>query len=193
MNSHTVAGASDPFLRPSFPLADRARRQLWNIVALLLFRPSPRPAHAWRAFLLRLFGAHLGANCHIYPSVEIWAPWNLRCGETVAIADGAVIYNPGPVSIGSHAIISQQAYLCGASHDYTDPAFPLVSAPIQIGPRAWICARAAVQMNVRVGEGAVLGLASVATRDLEPWTVYAGIPARAIKSRSQCGGRAVAD
>jgi putative colanic acid biosynthesis acetyltransferase WcaF len=193
MNSHTVAGASDPFLRPSFPLAHRVRRQLWNIVALLLFRPSPRPAHAWRAFLLGLFGARLGKDCHIYPSVEIWAPWNLRCGEVVAIADGAVIYNPQLVSIGSHAIISQQAYLCGASHDYTDPAFPLVSAPIQIGARAWICARAAVQMNVRVGEGAVLGLASVATRDLEPWTVYAGIPARPIKSRSQCGGRAVAD
>lgn len=193
MNSRTIAGATDPFLRPSFPLAHRARRQLWNIVALLLFRPSPRPAHAWRAFLLRLFGAQLGKDCHIYPSVEIWAPWNLCCGDIVAIADGAVIYNPQPVSIGSRAVISQQAYLCGASHDYTDPAFPLVSAPIHIGPGAWICARAAVQMNVRVGKGAVLGLGSVATRDLEPWTVYAGVPARPINSRRQRGGRPVAD
>src|SRR5262249_10533314 len=94
MNSRTIAGATDPFLRPSFPLAHRARRQLWNIVALLLFRPSPRPAHAWRAFLLRLFGAQLGTDCHIYPRAEIWAPWNLRRDDTVGIADGAVIYNP---------------------------------------------------------------------------------------------------
>ena len=183
MNSHTVAGASDPFLRPSFPLAHRARRQLWNIVALLLFRPSPRPAHAWRAFLLRLFGAQLGKDCHIYPRAEIWAPWNLRCDDTVGVADGAVIYNPSLISIGSHAVISQQADLCGAGHDYSDPAFPMVSAPIDIGPRAWICARASVQAGVKVGAGAVLALGAVATRDLDPWTVYGGVPARRIKAR----------
>jgi len=183
MNLHTVAGATDPFLRPSLPLADRARRQLWNVVALLLFRPSPRPAHAWRAFLLRLFGAQLGSDCRIYPRAEIWAPWNLRCADIVAIGDGAVIYNPQPVSIGSHAVISQQAYLCGASHDCSDPSFPMISAQIEIGPSAWICARATVQMGVRVGAGAVLALGAVAAGDLEPWTIYGGVPAKRLKPR----------
>jgi putative colanic acid biosynthesis acetyltransferase WcaF len=85
--------------------------------------------------------------------------------------------------MGSHAIVSQQAYICGATHDYNDPAFPLISFPMSVGAYAWVCARASVSPGVNVGEGAVLGLGSVATRDLEPWTVYAGVPAKPIKRR----------
>jgi hypothetical protein len=98
-------------------------------------------------------------------------------------AHEAIVYNPEQVTLGSHAIVSQQAYLCGATHDYEDPAFPLVAFPISIGPYAWVCARATVQPGVSVGEGAVLALGSVATRNLDPWTVYAGVPARRVKTR----------
>jgi putative colanic acid biosynthesis acetyltransferase WcaF len=175
--------STHPYLRPSFPLANRLGRQLWEVACALLFRPSPRPAHAWRAFLLRRFGARLGRGCHIYPGARIWAPWNLSCGDLASIADGAVIYNTSPIAIGEQAVISQEAYLCGATHDYDDPEFPLVSAPIEIGARAWICARATVLSGVRVGAGAVLGLGSVASADLDSWTVYVGLPARRVRSR----------
>lgn len=174
----------DPYLAPAFPMRNRLLRFAWGIVHALLFRPSPRPMHAWRAFLLRCFGASIGQECHIYPSATIWAPWNLSCGDVVAIADGAIIYNPGRIVLGSHATISQEAYLCGATHDYELPEFPLVFSEISVAPFAWICARATVQPGVSVGEGAVLALGSVATRDLEPWSVYAGIPARKIKNRN---------
>jgi putative colanic acid biosynthesis acetyltransferase WcaF len=126
----------------------------------------------------------MGRSCHIYPGARIWAPWNLLCGYHATIADGATVYNPKPVTLGTHAIISQDAYLCGATHDYEDPEFPLISSEISIGAFAWVCARATVQPGVSVGEGAVLGLGGVATRDLDAWTVYAGIPARKIKARS---------
>lgn len=185
MRLEDLAQAQDSFLLPSFSLRNRAARALWSVVCALLFRPSPRPLHAWRAWLLRLFGAKLGEHCHVYPRARIWAPWNLQCEDAVGIADGAVIYNPAPIVLRSHAVISQDAYLCGASHDYSDPRFPLVSAPIEIGAYAWICARAAVQMGVQVGEGAVLGLGSIATHDLEPWKVYVGQPARRVKSRTR--------
>ena len=144
--------------------------------------------HAWRAFLLRCFGATLGKDCHIYPGCRIWAPWNLHCEDVVALADGSEIYNPWMVSIGSHATVSQQAYLCTASHDLDDPAFPMVGKPIVIGGRAWICARATVLPGVTVHEGAVLALGAVATRDLEPWTVYAGNPARPVRKRDRGNG-----
>ncbi len=173
----------DPYLRPASTLGNRAARALWGLAWLLLIRPSPRPLHRWRAFILRCFGARLGDNCHIYPSARIWAPWNLVCDEAVAIADGAEIYNPKPVHLGSHSIVSQQAYLCGATHDLDGPNFPMISAPIRVGAYAWICARATVQMGVTVGEGAVLGLGAIATKDLEPWSIYAGIPARRVKDR----------
>jgi putative colanic acid biosynthesis acetyltransferase WcaF len=178
------AETSDPYLVPAFSLQNRMLRFTWNIVYTVLFRPSPRPLHAWRTLLLRCFGARVGKNVHIYSRAKIWAPWNLICGDVVAVADDAILYNPSVIHLESHCTISQEAYLCGATHDYQDPQFPLISFPITIGSHAWICARATVQAGVQVGEGAVLALGSVAAKDLEPWTVYGGIPAKKIKDRT---------
>lgn len=177
------ATAADPYLRPAFSSKDRLRRLAWNICHALLYRTSPRPFHAWRAALLRLFGATMGPNCHFYPSSRVWAPWNLICADQVTAGDGAEIYNAAPIHLGSHAILSQDAYLCGATHDFNDPAFPLLAYTMYVGSYAWICARASVAPGVNVAEGSVLGLGSVATRDLEPWTVYAGVPAVKISNR----------
>ncbi len=177
--------ARDPLERPAFSLRTRLRRLLWVWVRLLVFRFSPRPLHSWRSMILRLFGARLGRSCHIYPGAQIWAPWNLVAGDLVTVADGAELYNPAPLTIGSRAIISQGAYICGATHDYDSPAFPLLAFAMEIGPSAWVCARASVSPGVSLGEGSVLGLGSIATRTLEPWTVYAGVPARAIKRRAR--------
>lgn len=174
---------SDPYLLPAFSRSDRLARMAWSACWMFLYRLSPRPFHAWRSLLLRAFGAKLGPNCHFYPGSRIWAPWNLACADQVTVADGAEIYNPAPVRLGSHAILSQGAYLCGATHDFDDPAFPLRASSMTIGAYAWVCARASVAPGVNLAEGAVLGLASVATRDLEAWGVYAGVPARKIRER----------
>lgn len=177
--------APDAYLYPRNSLRNRAGRVLWQLVRGLLFRPSPRPLHAWRAALLRLFGAQLGRRVHVYAGADIWAPWNLVCEDGAAIADGAVIYNVATVTLRSHAIVSQQAYVCTATHDFDAAAFPMITAPITIGAYAWVCARACVLPGVTVHDGAVLGLGSVATADLEPWQVYAGSPARAVRARRQ--------
>jgi putative colanic acid biosynthesis acetyltransferase WcaF len=122
---------------------------------------------------------------HIYPKARIWAPWNLVCSDVVAVADEAIVYNPSTITLGSHCIISQQAYVCGATHDYEDPKFPLLARPISIGSYAWVCARATVEPGVSVGDGAILALGSVATHDLQPWTIYGGLPAQKIKVRNK--------
>ncbi|HSQ04677.1 MAG TPA: putative colanic acid biosynthesis acetyltransferase [Burkholderiales bacterium] len=184
-----LTNQADPYLRPNTSLRSRAARFVWGAVQATLFAWSPRPCHAWRAWLLRCFGARLGSHCHIYPGARIWAPWNLECEDVVSIADEAIIYNPATIFLGSHAIVSQQAYLCGATHDYHDPGFPMVSSPITVGRYAWVCARAIVQPGITVGEGAILGLAALATKELEPWTIYAGIPAKRIKTRPRPGLR----
>ena len=180
-----IAQIKDPSVRPSFPLRVRVRRLIWNLCWAVFYRLSPRPLHSWRAMLLRFFGARMEPNCHFYPSAKVWAPWNLNCADHVTAGDGAEIYNPAPIRLGSHAILSQNAYLCGATHDFEDPAFPLLAYAMDIGAYAWVCARACVAPGVNVGEGAVLGLASVATRDLEPWGVYAGAPAVKVKDRKR--------
>jgi len=177
--------AEDPYLRPAFSLKNRLKRMVWSVCWLLLYRISPRPLHGWRAMLLRAFGAKMGKNCRFYPGSKVWAPWNLVCEDLVAVADGAEIYNPARVHLGSHAIVSQQAYICGATHDFNDPAFPLIAYATTIEAYAWVCARASVGPGVNLGEGAVLGLGSVATRDLEPWGVYIGVPAVKVKDRNK--------
>jgi len=179
--------ASDPYVRPAFSFANRLRRSLWQITWLVLYRFSPRPFHAWRALLLRCFGAKLGPRCHFYPNSRVWAPWNLLCADHVCAGDGVEIYNPALIQLDSHVILSQNAYLCGATHDYNDPAFPLLAFTMHLQEHAWVCARASVAPGVNFGAGAVLGLGSVATRNLEPWSVYMGVPAVKIKDRSRGG------
>ena len=132
-----------------------------------------------------MFGAKVGRGCHVYPGAVVWAPWNLTLGPYAAIANGAEVYNPSPISIGAFAVISQGASLCGASHDYTSHRFPLVSAEIAIGERAWIAARAIVQMGITIGPGCVVGAGSVVTRNMPAWTVCAGVPCRPLRPYSR--------
>jgi putative colanic acid biosynthesis acetyltransferase WcaF len=181
-----IASAEDnPYFRPSFSLKDRLVRLLWQMAYLLLYRISPRPLHAWRSMLLRLFGAKMGSGCHFYPSGRVWAPWNLACEDGCTLADQAEIYNPSPIYLESHCIVSQQAFICGATHDYNHPDFPMISYSMRLGAYSWICARASVSPGVLVGEGAVLGLGAVAHQNLEPWTVYSGAPAVKVKMREK--------
>lgn len=157
-------------------------RVLWAIVQPL-FRFSPRPLFAWRRQLLRIFGAQIGPGVNIYPSARIYIPWNLRVGQQASIGEWVLVYNLGPVSIGEQASVSHRAHLCAGTHDYRDPALPLQRLPIDIGPRAWICADAFVGPGVCVGEGAVVAARAVAVKDVPPWLVVGGNPAQGIKTR----------
>jgi len=173
----------DTHIGPSFSLANRLKRLLWQGVYLLLFRYSPRPCHAWRALLLRLFGAKLGRDVHVYPKVRIWAPWNLRLGDQCGIANGAELYSQGLISIGYRAVISQGVNLCAGTHDYMKRGFPLVTKPITIGDEAWLATDVFIHPGVTIGEGTVVGARSVVIKDLPAWKVCAGFPCQIIKER----------
>ncbi len=157
-------------------------RVLWG-VGKLLFRFSPRPCFGWRRLVLRCFGAKIGAHVNTYPTTRIYFPWKLTVGDWSAIGEDALIYNLGPVTLGTKVTVSQRAHLCAGTHDYTRPDLPLLKPPIVIKDQAWICADAFVGPNVVVGEGAVVGARAVVMKNVEPWVVVAGNPARKIKKR----------
>ncbi|MDH4610297.1 putative colanic acid biosynthesis acetyltransferase [Pseudomonas sp. BN102] len=181
-----IIQGNDSYTAASFSLGHRIRRQVWNSVWLLLFRPSPRPLHMWRAFLLRIFGAKLGKGIHVYPAAKIWAPWNLELGDHVGIADGATIYNMDLIKVGRYSVISQGAHLCGGSHDYNSRNFQLYARPIVIGEHVWICAEAFVSLGVSIPDGVVVGARSLVSKSItEPWTVHAGFPAKKISIRTR--------
>lgn len=99
------------------------------------------------------------------------------------IGDEAELYSLGKITIGDGAMVSQQAYICAGTHDYTDVALPVVPLPIEIGPEAWICARAFVGPGVKVGTGAIVAACGVAVKDVPEWTIVGGNPAKFIKKR----------
>jgi putative colanic acid biosynthesis acetyltransferase WcaF len=165
-----------------YTLAEQFKRVLWSL-AWPLFRFSPRILFGWRNLLLRLFGAKIGRNVHIYNSATIYFPWNLEVGDWSAIGEHAFIYNLGFIRIGRNVTISLRAHLCAGSHDHTDPALPLLKPPIFVGDQAWICADAFVGPGVTVGEGAVVGARAVVVKDVESWQIVAGNPARFIQQR----------
>ena len=164
-------------------LHNKIYRVLWKAVWLFLFRPTPRSFHAWRCLLLRTFGARLGEAVHPYPSARIWAPWNLEMGDHSCLSEDVDCYCVDKIRIGPHATVSQYSFLCTASHDYKDPAMPLVTAPITIGERAWIAADVFVAPGVTIGDGAVVTARSSVFSDIASWTVAAGNPAKSVKKR----------
>lgn len=166
------------------PVKNKIRRLVWNIGCLILFRPFVGPFFwRWRNTVLRLFGASIGKGCKVNASAKIWAPWNLKTGELVAIGAKAIIYNPASIIIGSKVVISQFAYLCTASHNIYSSKNSLIIAPIKISSFAWIASQAFISMGIKVGEGAVVGARAAVFKDVEPWTVVGGNPAKIINKR----------
>lgn len=163
--------------------SEMLRRVLW-LFGSLLFRFSFRTMFGWRAWLLRMFGANVGSNVHIYNSATIYMPWNLTIEDDSAIGEHAYIYNLGPIHIGRKSTISHRAHLCAGTHDYTDPALPLLKPGIEIGDQVWICADAFVGPGVVVGEGAVVGARAVLIKNAVAWKVYGGNPAQILFDRA---------
>ena len=164
-------------------VGNKLARALWQIVWRALFRPTPRFLHSWRCALLRLFGAKLGKGVHVYPTARIWAPWNLEMGDQSCLSEQVDCYSVDKIRIGARVTVSQYSFLCTASHNYTDPKMPLVTAPITIGERAWVTADVFVAPGVSIGAGVVLVARSSVFHDIEPWVVAAGSPAKVIKPR----------
>ena len=159
-------------------------RTLWGAVYALVFRNTPRPMHALRRSILRLFGAKLAPGTKVLPRARVWAPWNLVMHENATIADDVDVYAVDRIEIGANTTVSQYSYLCGATHDHTHPRFPLVPRPITIGASCWIAADCYVAPGVAVGEGVVVGARSSVFADLPPWTICVGSPAKPVKERT---------
>lgn len=155
--------------------------RFWRIVNATLFRVTP--THCLRVAWLKLFGAKLRWRHTIYPSVKIYAPWNLEITNGSVLGPRVEVYNKAMVKLHGGVVVSQDSYLCTASHDVSSPVMELVTKPIEIKSNAWIAAKSIILPGVTIGEAAVVGAGSVVTKDIAPWTVVGGNPAKFIKKR----------
>jgi len=168
---------SSPYSSP-WTFRQRVGMLLWGFVWFAACRWTPKPLNRWRLAWLRLFGARIEGTPFVHQAARVQIPWNLHLRHRACLGDRANAYSLGPIEIGEGATVAQEAYLCAGTHDFKDPNLPLVTAPITIGPRAFIGARAFILPGVTVGEGAVVGACSVVTRDVPAGAVVAGNPAR---------------
>lgn len=155
---------------------------LWLVVQALMIE-SWIPGSGVRIRLLKVFGARIGQGVKIKPHVRVKFPWRLEIGDHSWIGEEAWIDNLAPVKIGSSCCLSQGVYLCTGSHNWASERFDLITSPIVIEDSAWLCARTSIGPGVRVCEGAVLTMGSVATEDLSQWQIHSGAPAKPIRAR----------
>ncbi|WP_299248619.1 putative colanic acid biosynthesis acetyltransferase [uncultured Cytophaga sp.] len=158
--------------------------QLWWVVQVLLFNPSPQILYGWRRFLLRLFGAKIGRNVILRPSVKITYPWKLTIGDYSWIGDNVVLYTLGEISIGKNTVISQRGYICTGSHDYKQKTFDVYTKPVIIKDECWLATDVFVAPGVTIDKGMVIGARSSVYKDvLGEAGVYTGSPAKFVGAR----------
>jgi putative colanic acid biosynthesis acetyltransferase WcaF len=148
-----------------------------------IFISSAQPFGFLRVWLLRMFGASIGKGVVIKPRVRVKYPWKLKVGNHSWIGEDVWIDNLGCVSIGSNCCISQGAMLLCGNHDYKISTFDLKVGDIVLEDGAWVGAKAVVCPGVHCGSHCVLAVGSVASSNLEAYTVYRGNPAVKVKDR----------
>jgi putative colanic acid biosynthesis acetyltransferase WcaF len=171
--------------KPTFPLRVRVYRLIWLIGWWLLISWTPRQMRGWRRTILRAFGARLTGNANVFGSARVWYPPNLEMGPGSCLGPRVNCYNIAPVTVGAKVVVSQDTHICTASHELDSENFLLVARPIVIKDHAWIAAECFLGPGVVVGEGSVLGARGVAFANLDPWTIYRGNPAQAIRERKR--------
>lgn len=160
------------------PLNERLKGLAWWFTRLFLFRTSAVLGNRWRRLILRIYGAKLGRNVRLEPSVIVDFPWNLRVGNNSVISRGVILNCMGNIDIGKNVRISQYSHLCAGTHRYQRRDMQIERSPISVGDDVWIAADAFVGPGVVIGPRAVLAARASAFADLEADHVYMGEPAR---------------
>ena len=158
-------------------------RAAWFFVGSPLVRSHLVPSSALRVAILRLFGARIGERVVIRHHVNIKYPWHLSVGDDTWIGERVWIDSLTSVRIGSNACLSQGAFLCTGNHNWSDPGFGLMIAPVQLNDGAWAGAMSILTPGAVLGTGAVAAAGSVISGTVPDFEIYAGNPAVFLKKR----------
>lgn len=168
---------------------------VWKIKQLLngwimysIVRVGKVPCQKYRLFMLRhIYQMSIGKNVVIYGGCRFRAPWNISIGKGTIIGDGCSLDGRNGLVLGENVNLSTDVYIYTEQHDINDPYFESGNSggSVLVGDRAWLSSRTTVLPKVQVGEGAVLASGALASKSLEAYGVYGGVPAKKIGERSK--------
>ena len=179
MKKTDLGSFSNDWYQPGNPV----KRFFWYFFNVVFLLNPMNPFSGLKKFVLRLFGAKIGKGTLIKPRVNVKYPWNLIVGKNVWIGEQVWIDNLAKVNIGDNVCISQGAMLLCGNHNYKKVSFDLIVKPIDLEEGVWIGAKAIVCPGITCSSHALLTVNSVATTNLDAYSVYQGNPAIKIKDR----------
>jgi maltose O-acetyltransferase len=171
----------EPLLR-----LNHVRRDTWSDLRLRLLADLGRiPSHAVRKYFYRRAGMVLPASSSLHWRAEFYAPESITVGEHCTIGDSAFLDGRSGLTIGDCVNLGSHVTIYTRQHDVDSPTFAEVGGPVRVGDHAWIASHALVLPGVTIGEGAVVAAGAVVTRDVAPYTLVGGNPARFIRERNR--------
>jgi len=161
----------------------KIRYGIWLLFSNIFFLTNIPYPNTLKVLILKFFGAKIGKKVIIKPWVKVKFPWNLILGNAVWLGESVWIDNISEVNIGNNVCISQGALLITGNHNYSSEFFELISKPIIIEDGAWVCAKSTVVGGITIHSHAILSIQSMASHNLNPYSIYSGNPAVHIKIR----------
>lgn len=163
------------------------RKNIHLLDDLLLRWICETHSHHIRNFFYRyVYQIDMKKNAVIYSDCEMRNPSELNIGKGSVIGNGAILDARAGITIGNNVVLASNVSIWTLQHDYRDPEFrclPEHYGPVTINDRAWIGPNVVILHDVVIGEGAVVAAGAVVTKDVPPFTLVGGVPAKAIGKR----------
>jgi len=141
------------------------------------------PFHHVRRFFYRLAGVKIGWGSTLHMGTRFYQPNNIVIGQDTIIGENAVLDGRDKLIIGNHVAIASEVMIYNSEHAINDSNFSAISAPVIIEDYVFIGPRAIILPGVKIGKGAVVGAGAVVTKDIPPFAIVGGVPAKIIGER----------
>ena len=162
---------------------NRIKNILLEFEVFLLHLVGLIPSHCCRRFFYRAAGIKIGKGSTIHTGARFYDPRNISIGEDSIIGEGVVLDGRDKLMIGSHVDIASEVMIYNSEHDVNNENFVATNATVKIEDYVFIGPRVIVLAGVTVGRGAVVGAGAVVTKDVPPYAIVGGVPAKIIGER----------
>ncbi len=159
-------------------------KNIWlELIVFKLHLAGHIPSHCYRKFVYRMLGIKIGKGSTIHMKARFYDPRNISVGEDTIIGEGAVLDGRDELSIGSHVDIATEVMIYNSEHNVNDENFAADNGKVIIEDYVFIGPRAIILAGVTIGKGAIVGAGAVVTKDVPPYAIVGGVPAKIIGER----------